>query len=76
MLNKIKNKTLIRHVLSVQSDYTIMCGLYCIVFIEYIIAEKTLLDHTNLFSPNGYQKNDKIIQKYFENKYDKRKRKS
>ena len=62
--------------LSVQSDYTIMCGLYCIVFIEYIIAEKTLLDHTNLFSPNGYQKNDKIIQKYFENKYDKRKRKS
>ena len=62
--------------LRVQSDYTIMCGLYCTVFIEYIIAEKTLLDHTNLFSPNGYQKNDKIIQKYFENKYDKRKRKS
>ena len=62
--------------LRVQSDYTIMCGLCCIVFIEYIIAEKTLLDHTNLFSPNGYQKNDKIIQKYFENKYDKRKRKS
>ena len=76
MLNKIKDKTLIRHMLRVQSDYTIMCGLYCIVFIEYIIAEKTLLDHTNLFSPNSYQKNDKIIQKYFENKYDKRKRKS
>ena len=26
-----------------------------------MLAEKTLLDHTNLFSPNDYKKNDKII---------------
>ena len=27
---------------------------------------KSLLDYTNLFSPNEYQKKDKIIIKYFQ----------
>ena len=35
--------------------------------IEYIPAGKTLLDYTNLFSMNGYKKNDKII--HFKGKY-------
>ena len=43
-------------------------------FIEYMITRKTLLDYTNLFSPNDYKKNDKIIHKYFIDKYGKRKR--
>ena len=30
-----------------------------------MIAGKTLLDHTNLFSPNDYKKNDKIKFNYF-----------
>ena len=37
-----------------------------------MLAEKTLLDYTNLFSPNGYKKNDKIIYKYFKDKYVRR----
>ena len=40
-------------------------GIYCIAFIEYMLAGKTLLDYTNLFSANDYKKNDKIIYKYF-----------
>ena len=47
-----------------------MCGFYCITFIEYVMAEKLLLDYTNLFSPNDYKKNDKIIYKYLKDKYD------
>ena len=35
----------------------------------------TLLDYTNLFSPNHYQKNEKIIYKCFKDKYDKTKHK-
>ena len=27
---------------------------------------KSLLEYTNLFSPNEYKKNDKIISKYFQ----------
>ena len=46
-----------------------MYGLYCIDFIEYMLAEKTLLDYTNSFSPNDYKKNDKIIYNYFQDKY-------
>ena len=38
-------------------------------------AEKTLLDYANVFSPKDYKKNDKIICKYFNNKYEKRGRK-
>ena len=50
-----------------------MCEFYCIVFIEYIIAGKTLLDYTNLFSLNDYQKSDKVTYKYLKDKCDKRK---
>ena len=46
-----------------------MCGFYCIVFIEYMIPEKTLLDYTNLFFPSDYKNDDNIINKYFKDKY-------
>ena len=49
-----------------------MCGLYCVTFIEYMLAAKTLLDYTNLFFPNDYKKNDKMIYKYFKDKYGRR----
>ena len=34
-----------------------------------MLAEKTLLDYTTLFSLNDYKKNEKIIYKYFKAKY-------
>ena len=49
-----------------------MCGFYGIAFIEYMVTGKTLLDYTNLFPPNNYKKNDKIIYKYFQDKYGRR----
>ena len=36
-----------------------MRGFYRVAFMEYVIAGKCLLNYTNLFSPNNYQKNDK-----------------
>ena len=33
-----------------------MCGFYYAAFIEYTLAGKTLLDYTDLFSPNDYKK--------------------
>ena len=38
-----------------------MCGYFCIAFIEFMLAGKNLLNYTNLFSPNDYKNNDKII---------------
>ena len=43
----------------------IMCGYICIGFIDFMLKDKSLLYYTNLFSPNGCEKNDKIILKYF-----------
>ena len=31
-----------------------------------MLKGRSLLDYTNLFSPNEYEKNDKIILKYFQ----------
>ena len=42
-----------------------MCRYFCTGFIEFILKSKSLLDDTNLFSPNQYEKDDKIISKYF-----------
>ena len=42
-----------------------MCGYFYIGFIDFMLKGKCLLDYTNLFSPNDYEKSDKIILKYF-----------
>ena len=42
-----------------------MCGYFCIGFIDFMLKGNSLLECTNLFPPNEYKKNDKIILKYF-----------
>ena len=42
-----------------------MFGYFCIGFIDFILRGGSLLQYTNLFSPNDYEKNNKIILKYF-----------
>ena len=42
-----------------------MCGYFSIGFIDLILADKTLTDYTNLFSPYGFNKNYQIIFSYF-----------
>ena len=43
-----------------------MCEYFCIGFIDFMLKGKSLLDHTILFSSKEYEKNDKIILKYFQ----------
>ena len=47
--------------------YDSMCGYFCIEFIDFRLAGKTLTESTNLFSPNNFKKNDDIILNYFMN---------
>ena len=37
-----------------------MSGKFCIGFIDFTLKGKSLLDYTNLFYSNDYEKNDKI----------------
>ena len=48
-------------------DY-IMCGFYCIGFIEVMLEGRTVLGYANLFSPNDFRKTGKIIYNYFKDK--------
>ena len=43
-----------------------MCEYFCNGFIGLMLKGKSLLEFTNLFSPNDYENNDKIILKYFQ----------
>ena len=62
----IVNKNIITNIYRIQAFALIMCGYFCIGFIDVMLKGKRLLDYTNLFSPNDYEKNDKIIPKYFQ----------
>ena len=44
----------------------IMCGYFCIGFIDFMLKGKSLLEYTNLSSPNKYKNNNKIILEYFQ----------
>ena len=37
-----------------------MYRCFCIGFIDFILEGKSLLDYTNSFFPNDYEKNDQI----------------
>ena len=42
-----------------------MCGYFCIGFIDFMLAGKTLTDYTNFFSPYDFNENDPINFSYF-----------
>ena len=48
-----------------QVNISVMCGYFCIGFIELMLAGKKLTDYRNLFSPYHFDKNDQIILSYF-----------
>ena len=61
----IKNKNMKTNILRIQAYDSIMCGYFCIGFIGFMLAGKTLTEFTNLFSPNNYKENDDTILNYF-----------
>ena len=60
-----ENKNIKTNIFRIQDYNSIMCGYFCILFIEYMLNNKTLTDFTNLFSPWNFLKNDEIIKRHF-----------
>ena len=54
----------ITNIYGMQAYDLAMCGYFGIGFIDFMVKVKSLLHYTNLFSPNEYEENDKIILKY------------
>ena len=59
------NKSIITNIFRIQAYDSIRSGYFCIGFIDFMVARKTLTEYTNLFSPNNFKKNDYIILNYF-----------
>ena len=60
------NKSIKTSIFRIQGNNSIMYGYFCILFIEYMLQDKTLTDFTNLFSPWNFENNDGIIKRYFQ----------
>ena len=52
----VKNKNIKTNIFRVQANDSVMWGYFCIVFIDFMLKEKTLTEFTNLFSPNNFKK--------------------
>ena len=63
----IGNKNKKANIFRVQVNDSVLCGYFCIGFIDFMLAGKKLADYTNLFSPHDFRKNDNIILSYFKN---------
>ena len=61
----IVNKNIKANIYRVQANNSVICGDFCIGFIDFMFANKTLTDYTNFFSPYDFNKNDSIIPSYF-----------
>ena len=61
-INKFINNDIESSIFRIQAYDSIICGYFCIEFINYMLKGKTLLDYSNLFSPNNFKKNDQIIK--------------
>ena len=55
------------NIFRIQVYNSIMCGYFCIEFINFMLTGKKLLGYTKLFSPNDFKKNDRIIKRIFKN---------
>ena len=60
----INNKNIKRNIFRIQVYDSVMCGYFCIEFIDFMFTGKTLTEYTNLFSPNNFEKNDDLILSY------------
>ena len=61
----INNKNIIANIFRIQAHDSVMCGCFSIGFIDFTFKDNSLIDFTNLFSPNNFKKNDDIILNYF-----------
>ena len=57
----IGNENITTNIGRIQANNSVMCGFFCIGFINFILKGKSLLD---LFSPKKSERNDETILEY------------
>ena len=59
------NKNIIANIFRVRANNSVMFGYFCIEFIGFMLAGKTVTDFTSLFSPYDVKNNGDKILSYF-----------
>ena len=62
----VGNKNIKANIFRVQANDSVMCGYFCVGFIDFMLAGKKLADYTSWFSPYNFDKNDHIILDLFQ----------
>ena len=52
----INNKNIIANIFRLEIYDSVMCGYFCVGFIDFMLKCSNLTDFTNLFSPNDFKK--------------------
>ena len=60
----IKNRNIKTNIFRIQAYDSIMCGYFCIGFINFMHKGKRLTEYTNLFSTNDFKRNDDTTLNY------------
>ena len=55
-IKKIITKKIQINLFRIQAFDSLMCGFFCILFSDFMLADKHLNDFTNFFSPNNFKK--------------------
>ena len=63
----LQNKNITIIFFRIQAYDSIMCGYFCIAFINFMFKGKILTEYMNLFSPNDFKRNDDTILNCFMN---------
>ena len=57
----IRNKNIKANIFWLQANDSVLCGYFCVGFVDFMLAGKKLTDYKNLFSPHDFKKSDNII---------------
>ena len=60
----VGNKNIKANIFRVQANDSVMCGYFCIGFIDFMLAGKKLTDFKKMFSSYDFKKSDDIILTY------------
>ena len=55
------------NIFRILANNSVMCGYFCIGFIDFMFKDKSFADFTNLSSPSDFTENDDMIINYFKN---------
>ena len=61
----IDKSIVVANIFRMQVYGSVICGYFCVEFIDFMLKGKTLKEFTNLLSPNDFDKNNDLILKYF-----------